>query len=111
MAGYVAGNIVNGDMAIFHWHQVDDLKKQGAVIVDVRSPREVEQGAIPGTINIPVDDLRNRMKELPQDGQILVYCRVGLRGYIAARILKQNGFNNVKNLSGGYLTYDPAING
>lgn len=111
MAGYVAGNIVNGDMVIFHWHQVEDLKKQGAVVVDVRTSREVQQGAIPGSINIPVDDLRNRMHELPQDGLILLYCRVGLRGYIASRILKQNGFDNVKNLSGGYLTYDPAVNG
>ncbi len=111
MAGYVAGNIVNGDVKIFHWHQVEDLKKQGAIIVDVRTPREFEQGAISGSINIPVDDLRNRMQELPRDGLILVYCRVGLRGYIAARILHQNGWANIKNLSGGYLTYDPAING
>jgi len=111
MAGYVAGNIIAGDMEVFHWHQIDELMKQGGILVDVRTPREVAEGAIPGMINIPVDDLRRRMDELPRDGQILIYCRVGLRGYIALRILKQHGFKNVKNLSGGYLTYDPAVNG
>lgn len=110
MAGYVAGNIINGDVEIVQWHQIEDLKKQGALLVDVRTPFEVKMGAIEGSINIPVDDIRNNLDKLPKEKLLVIYCRVGLRGYIAARILKQHGYQQVKNLSGGYLTYDPAVN-
>jgi len=111
MAGYVAGNIVRGDMRVAHWHEVDSLRQQGFLFIDVRTPREFQEGAIPGAINIPVDDLRKRLHEIPHCVPIVVYCRVGLRAYIAARILQQNGYSDVRNLSGGYLTYDPAVNG
>jgi len=111
MAGYVAGNIINGDVDIVHWHQIDELKSQGAIIVDVRTRHEHLEGAIPGAVNIPVDSLRDRMSELPRDSQIVLCCRVGMRAYYAYRILKQHGYTRAKNLSGGYLTYDPAVNG
>jgi rhodanese-related sulfurtransferase len=111
MAGYVAGNIVSGDMDVAHWHEVENLRQQGALLVDVRTPAEYAMGCIEDSINIPVDELRARLDELPKDRPIIVYCRVGLRGYIALRILKGHGFEKVKNLSGGWLTYDPAVNG
>ncbi len=110
MAGYVAGNIINGDMEIVHWNEISDLKRQGAFLVDVRTPQEFRKGNIPGAINIPVDSLRDRMTELPRGEQIVLYCQMGLRGYIAARILKQHGYDQVRNLSGGYMTYNFAVN-
>ncbi|MGE5372236.1 MAG: FAD-dependent oxidoreductase [Solirubrobacterales bacterium] len=111
MAGYVAGNIIRGDMAVFHWHEVQDLAAKGGILVDVRTPAEFREETIPGSINIPVDVLRERLSELPADRPLLIFCRVGLRGYLASRILTQHGFKDVKNLSGGWLTYEPAING
>lgn len=110
MAGYVAVNIIKGDMEVVHWHQVESLVKAGALVVDVRTPEEFRRGAIPNAVNIPVDELRERIHEIPpRDKMVLLYCRVGLRGYLALRILKQHGYNQVKNLSGGYLTYEAAM--
>lgn len=74
----------------------------GKYVVDVRTPTEFSRGFIPGAVNIPVDDLRNRLGELPKDKPIALYCQVGLRGYVAQRILLQNGFTNVVNVKGGY---------
>jgi CoA-disulfide reductase len=105
MAGFTAENILNGDMDVIHWHEMDKLAKDNTIIVDVREPIEREMGYIEGSVNIPVNQLRNRMSELDKNKLIVIYCAVGLRGYIAARILMQNGFTNVKNLSGGYTTY------
>ncbi|NPV26092.1 MAG: pyridine nucleotide-disulfide oxidoreductase family protein [Firmicutes bacterium] len=109
MAGYVASNIVKGDMEIIHWHEIAGLNPEESVLVDVRTPREVEAGTIPGAINIPVDELRERLGELPRDKEIIVFCQVGLRAYIATRILRQHGFKRVKNLSGGWMTYRSAV--
>jgi rhodanese-related sulfurtransferase len=74
-------------------------------LVDVRTPREFATGHIPGAINIPVDDLRSRLGELPREREIAAYCQVGQRGYLATRILLQSGFKAV-NLAGGYKTYE-----
>lgn len=109
MAGYVAANIISGENPPFYWHQLADLDPDNTVLLDVRTEKEVETGSIPGSINIPVDELRQRIHEIPRDKDIYIYCRVGLRGYIAARILQQHGFTRLKNLSGGYLTYAPAM--
>jgi peroxiredoxin family protein/rhodanese-related sulfurtransferase/TusA-related sulfurtransferase len=79
------------------------------VLLDVRTAAENELGHIEGSVNIPVDDLRGRLNELPKDKKIIVYCGVGLRGYIACRILTQSGFGEVYNLSGGYKTYEHSI--
>lgn len=108
MAGYVAANIINGDNPPFYWNQLADLDQEQSVVLDVRTAKEIEAGIIPGAINIPVDELRQRLSELPKDKDIYVYCRVGLRGYLATRILQQYGYTRVKNLSGGMLTYGPA---
>ncbi|MFN4216298.1 MAG: DsrE/DsrF/DrsH-like family protein, partial [Brevinematales bacterium] len=82
---------------------------ENALILDVRTPQEVASGAIPGALNIPVDNLRDRLSEIPKNKKIVVYCRVGLRGYIAARILMQHGWKEVYNLSGGYITYSTVM--
>lgn len=108
MAGYVAGNIVNGDMPVIHWHQIDNLDRESSLVVDVRTPAEYEAGHIASAVNIPVDEIRKRLAEIPKDKEIILYCRVGLRGYLAYRILVQNGFPKARNLSGGWLTYKPV---
>ena len=81
---------------------------EGAIILDVRETAEVAAGKIPNSVNIPIGQLRNRLGELDKTRLIVASCQVGLRGYLAERILKQNGFN-AANLSGGYLTWK-AVN-
>lgn len=102
-AGFVAANMLNGDSRICHFEDVLN-PTDNQVLLDVRTSSEVEAGTIPGAVNIPVDELRSRLDELPKDKELLVFCQVGLRGYLACRILTQNGFT-CRNLSGGYKTY------
>jgi peroxiredoxin family protein/rhodanese-related sulfurtransferase/TusA-related sulfurtransferase len=109
MAGYVASNILKGDSVIIHWQDINKLDQEKTVLIDVRTTEEYSLGTIKGAKNIPVDELRNRLSEIPQDREIIIVCQVGLRGYIACRILRQKGYKKVKNLSGGYKTYLPAI--
>ncbi|MGX1983202.1 CoA-disulfide reductase [Thermolongibacillus altinsuensis] len=105
MAGYVASNILDGMVETVQWHEIDDIVANGGLLIDVRTPKELEKlGAIPGSVNIPLDDLRDRLHELPKDQTIYITCQVGLRGYLAARILTENGFR-AKNLDGGYKLY------
>jgi len=105
-AGFVASNVLAGDVALCHVADVTSPRPD-QVLLDVRTPGEVEAGTIPGARNIPVDELRTRLAELPKDKEILAFCQVGLRGYLACRILSQNGFK-CRNLSGGYKTYKAA---
>jgi len=100
MAGFAAGNILDGIFNVEHY----DKLGQNDFIVDVRRPSEIARGAIPGALNIPVDEIRQRLNELPKDKIINLSCAVGIRSYIASRILQQKGFN-AKSLSGGYSTY------
>jgi len=109
LAGYVAGNIVNGDMGVIHWHEIDLLDKKSTLIIDVRTEAEYGVGHLPGAVNIPVEKIRERLPELPKDKEIILYCRLGFKGYLAYRILVQNGFSRVRNLSGGWLTYKPVF--
>lgn len=109
IAGYVASNILNGSLKSVSWREVRDVNKDDTILLDVRTQMEYAMGYIPGAINIPVDDLRQRINELPKHKTIYVYCAIGLRGYLAYRILVQNGFTNVKNLSGGYKTYSTVM--
>ena len=101
MAGYVAENVLAGRMEVLTAEQFMAYDKENVTLVDVRTKIEFNNGHIEGSINIPVDDLRERIGELDKDKEILEYCQVGLRGYVAARILAQKGFK-VKNLTGGY---------
>ncbi|WP_064091272.1 FAD-dependent oxidoreductase [Rossellomorea aquimaris] len=104
LAGYVASNIIEGDLSIVHHHEIDDIVKKGGILVDVREPEERESGFIPGSVNIPLGQLRVRLHELPKHQHIYVSCQVGLRGYLATKILINNGYK-ASNLSGGYKTY------
>lgn len=104
IAGFVAGNILNQKMVPFYCNEVDQIGKD-AVLIDVRTKNENNAGTIPGAINIPVDELRSNLDTLPKQKEIFVFCEVGQRGYLAQRILNQNGFERVKNLSGGYATW------
>ena len=97
-AGMVAGDVLRDDMPLIHWHAVDD-----GFILDVRHPEELEVEHVPGALNIPLDELRGRLDELPRDREILVVCRSGQRAYYATRILLQNGFN-ARNVAGGMLS-------
>ncbi|MGI5920976.1 MAG: FAD-dependent oxidoreductase [Syntrophomonadaceae bacterium] len=109
MVAYAAANIVNKDVEVVHWYEVADKVKSGAFLIDVRTRAEVERGMVDGAYNIPVDDIRERMAEIPRDKEILLYCQVGLRSYIANRILRQHGYNT-KNISGGYKLYSAIKN-
>lgn len=108
-AGFVAANAMRGDCALCHFEDVA-APNAGQFILDVRTAGEVAKGTIPGATNIPVDQLRSRLGELPRDKEILVTCQVGLRGYIGCRILMQNGFS-CRNLTGGYKTYRMTASG
>jgi rhodanese-related sulfurtransferase len=108
MAGYVANNILKGDVEVFHWDEFTQYDSNDSIILDVRKTDECEEGIIEGAINIPLDELREHLAELDKNKMILIYCQVGLRGYIAYRLLKLKGFSRVKNLSGGYKTYYPT---
>jgi NADPH-dependent 2,4-dienoyl-CoA reductase/sulfur reductase-like enzyme/peroxiredoxin family protein/rhodanese-related sulfurtransferase/TusA-related sulfurtransferase len=104
IAGYTATNIIKKDVAVITWDQLSEDTTGQYFLLDVREPAEVQMGKISGAVNIPLNQLRDRFTELPKDKEIIVYCQVGLRAYLGARILAQNGFM-VKNLSGGYKTY------
>jgi rhodanese-related sulfurtransferase len=114
MAGFVAGGLLRGD------HPQEDVEAVLAAppgerpfLLDVRTPQEFAAGHVPDAVNIPVDDLRSRLGELPHDRKIAVYCQVGQRGYLATRILRQAGLPAV-NVGGGYKTlqlFHPKVNG
>lgn len=103
MLGYIDRNNSTGMTETAQWHELADLLQAGWHLVDVRTKDEFNSGNIPGAINIPLDELRDRLTELP-DGPLLVHCQVGLRGHLAARILAQHG-RQVRNLDGGYRTW------
>jgi len=105
IAGFVASNLLKGDLEIIHWKEIGEMNAEKTVLVDLRNTEELEsEGRIDGAIHIPLETLRTRVAELDRRKTYLLFCAVGLRGYIGYRILVQNGFT-VKNLSGGYLTY------
>lgn len=105
MAGFVAGDLMRGEVEILHSTELKGaLESQPEIqLVDVRNPGEFTAGHLQGATNIPLNGLRGRMEELPKDRPVVVYCQVGFRGYLAARILQQNGYT-VQNLDGGYLS-------
>ena len=101
MAGFVAQNVLAGRMDVLTTEEFKDYDKENITLLDVRTEMEYDNGHIEGAINIPVDNLRERMGELDKSKEVIEYCQVGLRGYVAARILSQREFK-VKNLTGGY---------
>ena len=104
MAAYAAGNIINGDVEAVDWLDIAELQQKGVMLLDVRTEREVEKNPIEGAVNIPLDELRDRLDEIPQDTLVAASCHVGLRSYVATRIIRQHG-KNVRNISGGYKLY------
>ncbi len=108
MVGFVAENILLERLHVFYWNEMEKIKVDD-LLLDVRRADEYQAGKIDKAINIPVDEIRNRLNEIPRDKHIYIYCEAGLRGYLAQRILKQNGYINVSNLSGGYYLWKPCI--
>ncbi|AOT70947.1 FAD-dependent oxidoreductase [Geosporobacter ferrireducens] len=106
MAGYVAGNVLDGKMKPFYIEDLSSIQEE-AVLLDVRTDKEFEGGHIHGAVNIPLDSLRSRLKEIDKNKKVYIICQIGLRGYIAQRILDQNGYETL-NLSGGYRLYRAA---
>jgi len=105
--GFLAGNILRGDLKTFDWDSVDSLDRKKYTLLDVRDPEELAIGMIEGSLNIPLSEIRTRFKELPRSKKIAVYCQVGQRGYFASRVLTQLGFDAL-NLNGGFKTYSHA---
>ncbi len=104
IAGYVAGNILEGDVEVFHTDELDLLLEDGGFLLDVRTAGEFHRGHIEEATNIPIDEIRQRLHDLPRDRTLLVYCLTGIRSYYVCRILKQLGYPAL-NLSGGYMVY------
>lgn len=108
IAGYVACNTLDGVMPVVTWRELAAADRSEVCLVDVRTPEEYSLGTIDGAVNIPLDDLRGRLGEIDRDSDVIVFCAVGLRGYLAQRILIGRGYRRVRNLAGGYKTYSLA---
>ena len=108
IAGYVACNTLDGVMPVVTWRELAAADRAEVCLVDVRTPEEYALGTIDGAVNIPLDDLRGRLGEIDRESDVIVFCAVGLRGYLAQRILLGRGDRRVRNLAGGYKTYSLA---
>jgi NADPH-dependent 2,4-dienoyl-CoA reductase/sulfur reductase-like enzyme/rhodanese-related sulfurtransferase len=109
MIGFVADNLLTGKLRTTSWKKAQELDVDD-VLIDVRTPEEFALGHIPLAVNMPIDTLREHMHLIPKDKHLYIYCQIGLRGYLAQRILLQNGYDCIKNLSGGYKTWEASIN-
>lgn len=109
IAGYVASNVLNGSHEIIDWRELNTIDPKSVQLVDVRTAQEFELGTIRGARHIDLNTLRQHLDELDREQPLVVFCQVGLRGYLAYRLLKQHGFQNVRNLTGGYKTYRWAV--
>lgn len=109
MAGFSAENILKGLCDNIQCSELENTDISETIILDVRTPVETKSGMVTGAVNIPVDELRERLHELDPKKQLIVYCAVGFRAYLACRILLQNGFKRVRNLAGGYTTYSTWV--
>lgn len=107
MAGYVASNILRNDAPTAYWDELEGEQDTKTTVLDVRTKSEYSAGSVPGSVNIPLDELRDRLAELPKDVPVDPYCAVGQRSYIATRMLLQRGFK-VKNISGGFRSYQSS---
>ncbi len=108
LAGYAAANILSGKVKPVYWREMQTEDESRRILLDVRTRDEYALGSLPNAVNIPLDELRDRLDELPQDVPLHTFCAVGLRGYLASRILLQHGFTQVYNLVGGLKTYRAA---
>lgn len=108
LAGYVASNILTGKMKPIYWRELRDMDRGKIALIDVRTPEEFATGSLEGAVNIPLDDMRGMLDRIPSEKPIVLFCGVGLRGYLASNILTQRGFSDVRNLIGGIKTYRTA---
>ena len=108
VSAYVAENIITGRMQPLYWRELRDSDRKNVTLIDVRTKDEAALGTIEGAVNIPLDEIRERMGEIPHDKPVWLFCGVGLRGYLASNILKANGYDDVRNLIGGLRTYEAA---
>ena len=109
ISGYVAGNILTGKMLPLYWRELRDADLAKVTLIDVRTPDEFMLGSLEGAVNIPLDDLRERITEIASDKPVWVFCGIGLRGYLASNILREKGYKEVRNLIGGLKTYKAAV--
>lgn len=107
IAGYVASNVISGAMPVITWRELL-VERDKVMLIDVRTEEEFSFGTLPGAVNMPLDDLRNRLQDIPRSVPVVLFCAVGLRGYLAQRILLGAGYDNVRNLLGGSKTYYAA---
>ncbi len=108
IAGMVAENILDGTTEVVSWRAIAEESTENTFLLDIRTPEEFQLGSIDGAVNIPLDELREHLDEIPRDKRLIVFCGVGLRAHVACRILMQRGFKEVYNLSGGLKTYETA---
>lgn len=108
IAGYVAENILKGLVKTVSWRDIQNLDPNKVQLVDVCTEAECAVGTLPGAINVPLDDIRNRLKDIPKDKDVYLFCAVGLRGYLAYRVLAGLGYTNIYSLSGGTKIYKCA---
>ena len=109
IAGYVAGNVLRGEHQVISWDELQAHDPGSVQLIDVRTAEEFELGSIPGARHIDLNTLRERLDEVARDKPVVIFCQVGLRGYLAWKILKQSGFTDIHNLSGGYKTWAWAV--
>lgn len=107
LAGMAAQNVLAGDVALAQWHEIATLDPDKTLVLDVRRADERAKGSIPGSMHIPLDELRGRLGELPKDKEIIASCQSGQRSYFACRLLAQHGFK-VRNLAGSWRTFSTA---
>lgn len=105
IAAFTAENLLQKLFKVYYWHEMDKISEDD-ILVDVRTVAEFDKGHIPNAVNIPLDSIRERMSEIDKNKNIFIYCWGGQRGYLAQRILKQNGYNLIANMSGGYQIWD-----
>ncbi len=110
MLGFIAENVQDGMTRLITWDKVESMREKNALILDVRSPEEFDLGSIEGAINIPHTEIRTRLQEIPKDRPVILNCAMGIRGYLAERILRQVGYTDIYNLTGGYSTYHTVMN-
>ena len=108
MVGYAASNMIEGLVDTVQWHEINHIAPKGGYLMDVREPNELKQGMIKGSVNIPLDELRERLDEIPVNEEIYITCQLGMRGYVAARMLMEKGYK-VKNVDGGFKLYATAL--
>jgi rhodanese-related sulfurtransferase len=106
MLGYIADNMINGSSKTVQWYEIGELQTSGATVIDVRTKKEFDDGHIPNAVNIPVDELRDRLAEIPKS-KLIINCQVGQRGHTASMLLNELGYQ-AANLDGGYITWSDA---